>query len=295
MRGLRRPESPPLFRGGLATLLSLGLAACGWVDEQRTEAAAQAREETLAEVDATVERALRAIDGAARSAERILNPLPVTTPAQEADLRRYLSGRHLARAREVGVRVADADALDSLVAAGVLVRLEEDTDRWIVRDEVWRPVVVPELRVLLDTLGARFQRRLAEMGVPPYRIEVTSALRTTEDQMRLRRTNSNAAAGASSHEYGATVDLSYAAFAPPAEPVPGLPSDDGPLEPALDRLAYLALESVSARKSRELGRVFAEVLLEAQAQGLALVIYERQQTVYHVTVGAVTSDGGALR
>ena len=46
----------------------------------------------------------------------------------------------------------------------------------------------------------------------------------------------------------------------------------------------MAFESVSARKSRELGKIFSQVLAEAQDEGLALVIYERQQTVYHVTV-----------
>jgi hypothetical protein len=182
--------------------------------------------------------------------------------------------------------VADEEALDSLLEAGLLVRLEDDGEGWIVRDEASRPVVVPELRVLLDTLGARFQRRLAAIGVPPYRIEVTSALRTTEDQARLRGTNANASAGVSSHEFGTTVDLSYAAFAPPARTGAARTPGDDPLGPALDRLAYLAMESVSARKSRELGRIFTEVLLEAQEEGLALVIYERQQTVWHVTVGS---------
>ena len=52
----------------------------------------------------------------------------------------------------------------------------------------------------------------------------------------------------------------------------------------------LAFESVSARKSRELGAIFSEVLAEAQAEGLALVIYERQQTVYHVTVARALAD-----
>lgn len=290
MKRARGREGPVPCRAWLVAVLSLGVTGCGWVEEQRAEAAAEAREETLAEIETTVQRALQGIDGVAGPAERILNPLPVTTPGQEAGLRRYLSSRHLARAREVGTRVADEAALDSLLAAGTLVRLEASTERWIVRDEVWRPVVVPEMRALLDTLGTRFQRRLAEMGVPPYRIEVTSALRTTEDQGRLRVTNSNAATGVSSHEFGTTVDLSYAAFAPPAEPVPGLPSGDGPLKAPLERLAYLALESVSARKSRELGRIFAEVLLEAQEEGFALVIYERQQTVYHVTVGSIPTE-----
>ena len=52
----------------------------------------------------------------------------------------------------------------------------------------------------------------------------------------------------------------------------------------------LSLESVSARKSRELGRIFSQVLAEAQEEGLALVIYERQQTVYHVTVARRLTD-----
>lgn len=268
-------------------LFSVAMQGCGWVEGERAEAADQARAETLAEVEAAVNRALGDVERAAGSAERILNPLPVMTPGQEEGLRRFLSSRHLIRARVVGERVGDEEALDSLVGAGVLIRLEEATDLWIVRQEVSRPVVVPEVRVLLDTLGLRFQRRLAEIGVPPYRIEVTSALRTTEDQARLRRTNGNASAGVSTHEFGATVDLSYAAFAPPAESGVPLPSEGDPLRPIVDRLSNLAMESVSARKSRELGRIFGEVLLEAQDEGLALVIYERQQTVYHVTVGDV--------
>jgi len=38
----------------------------------------------------------------------------------------------------------------------------------------------------------------AALDLPPYRIEVTSALRTAEHQARLRGSNANAAAGTSS-------------------------------------------------------------------------------------------------
>jgi hypothetical protein len=58
----------------------------------------------------------------------------------------------------------------------------------------------------------------------------------------------------------------------------------GGIRPHLDRVLDLSLESVSARKSREIGAVFSQVLEEAQREGIALVIYERQQTVYHLTV-----------
>jgi hypothetical protein len=123
------------------------------------------------------------------------------------------------------------------------------------------------------------------MGLPPFRFEVTSALRTAADQAGLRRRNVNAAAGQSAHEFGTTVDLSYAAFAPPAE----LPTDvvpDAPpwLTPYLDTVARLALESVGGRKSLELKAILGHVLAGLQAQGRVLVTLEELQPVYHITV-----------
>lgn len=267
------------------------LPGCGWVEGERQEAAAAARAETLAEVEKILADAVRDADRLAARGDRILSPMPVMTPAEEDRLRRYLNGAHVAEARTVGVRVRDEAHLDSLVAAGRLVELADSTEFWIVRRRT-DAYVVPEMRDLLATLGARFQERLAELNLPPYRIEVTSALRTAERQAELRRTNGNAASGVSSHEFGATVDLSYAAFAPPAVTPSTLP-EHAPADfyPHLERLTDLALESLSARKSRELGRVFSQVLEEAQSEGLALVIYERQQTVYHVT--ARRREGGS--
>lgn len=271
----------------LALALTLpGLVSCGWVEEQRQEAAEQARTETLEEVERMLAEAVAEADRTADAADRILSPMPVMTPAEEAGLRRYLNASHVAAAQRNGARAWDQEAIDSLVQAGSLVPLEDSTRYWIVRPGTAPTYVVPQLPVLLETLGARFQERLAALDLPPYRIEVTSALRTAERQARLRRSNANAAAGVSSHEFGTTVDVSYAAFAPPLD-TPDILPPDAPeaFRPHLERLADLALESVSARKSRELGKIFSDVLTEAQAEGLALVIYERQQTVYHLTVG----------
>lgn len=266
----------------LALLL---LTSCGWVESEREEAAEAARQEMVAEIERVLAESTGRADRFARAADRVLSPLPVMTPAEEAALRRYLNAAHVRRARALGVRAGDEAALDSLVAAGRLVALEDSTRHWIVRPGDSPAHVVPSTRALLRVLGTRFQERLSEVGVPPYRIEVTSALRTAERQAELRGTNSNAAAGISSHEFGTTVDLSYAAFAPPAARPPEIFSEvPVQLVPHVERFVDLALESVSARKSRELGAIFSEVLENAQAEGLALVIYERQQTVYHVTV-----------
>ena len=272
-------------------LLVLVLTSCGRAEREREAAVEAARAATMAEIERALSETVDLADGLAGSADRILRPLPVMTPAEEAALRRFANAAHVARARALGVRVASEAVMDSLLAAGRLIQLEDSTRHWIVRPGTSPTHVVPHLRTLLEVLGGRFQERLAEMALPPYRIEITSALRTSERQARLRRTNANAAVGVSSHEFGTTVDLSYAAFAPPADPPNGIPSSLPPeFAPHLERIVDLALESVSARKSRELGAIFSEVLREAQAEGLALVIYERQQTVYHLTVARALAD-----
>ena len=275
----------------LPLLFFLLLSSCGRAEREREAAVEAARAATVVQIERVLSETIRRADRLASSADRILRPLPVMTPAEEEALRQFLSAQHVARARALGVRVGSSAATDSLLAAGRLVQLEDSTHHWIVRRGTSPAYVVPHLRTLLDVLGGRFQERLAGMGLPPYRLEVTSALRTSERQERLRRSNANAAAGVSSHEFGTTVDLSYAAFAPPADP-PGEILTGAPTEfaPHLERIVDLALESVSARKSRELGAIFSQVLWEAQAEGLALVIYERQQTVYHVTVARALAD-----
>ena len=275
----------------LPLCLILLLPSCGRAEREREAAVEAARAATFVQIESVLSETIRLADRLAGSAERILRPLPVMTPAEEDALRRFLNDQHVARARALGVRVTSRTVRDSLIATGRLIQLEDSTHHWIVRRGTSPAYVVPHLRTLLEVLGGRFQERLVEMGLPPYRIEVTSSPRTTQGQQRLRRSNSNASAGTSSHEFGTTVDLSYAAFAPPADTPEEILADvPTELAPHLERFVDLALESVSARKSRELGAIFSQVLREAQAEGLALVIYERQQTVYHLTVARPLAD-----
>ena len=275
----------------LPLLLVLLLSSCGRAEREGEAAVEAARAATVVQIERVLSQTIRLADRLAGSADRILRPLPVMTPAEEEALRRFLNAAHVTQARALGVCGVSSALTDSLLAAGRLVQLEDSTHHWIVRRGTSPAYVVPHVRTLLEVLGERFQERLAAMGLPPYRLEVTSALRTSERQAQLRRSNANAAAGVSSHEFGTTVDLSYAAFAPPADPpgeiLTGVPTE---FAPHLERIVDLALESVSARKSRELGAIFSQVLEEAQAEGLALVIYERQQTVYHLTVARALAD-----
>ncbi|MGH7480901.1 MAG: DUF5715 family protein [Longimicrobiales bacterium] len=221
----------------------------------------------------------------ADSIEDLLRPVPLMRPGEETSLRRFSNAAHLARARAIGVRASNEAEVEALVRDGRLVALE-DGEYWRVR-ELGRSsaLVVPETERLLRELGERFQAELVSRGLPRYRFEISSALRTAEDQAALRQTNVNAAAGTSSHEFGTTVDIPYAGYAAPAES-PFDFSDLAPADwtPALERIGDLALERIAARKSRELRKILGDVLRELQGEGEVLVTLETLQPVYHITV-----------
>lgn len=241
------------------------------------------------DVRAAVERVLD--EAAARiaqltdSVDAKLQPVPLLTGAQESALRRP-SAQHLTHARALGARPADSTAIAALRSSGRLVELEDSTALWAVRRlEHSVPLVTPDTHALLMRIGREFQAALTELGLPPYRIEVTSVLRTADSQADLRQSNSNAAPGASAHEFGTTVDIAYSSFAAPMDPDLDIDASEVPwLEPRVDRIAAAMLETAAARKSRELQAILGKVLLELQNAGAVLVTLERQQPVFHITV-----------
>lgn len=267
-----------------ALLVSLG---CSTGEGDPAPEAAGHERVAAAAPDTAFYAAVRRANEMADAIEDTLRPVPLMRPADEAALRRYSNAQNLERARRLGARVGDDSQLERLLADGRLVRLEDSTEYWVVRDlGASRPFVTPDTRVLLERIGERFQERLADMGLPAYRFEVSSVLRTAEGQAALRQRNTNAAAGTSAHEFGTTVDIPYEGYAAPAE-LPrelGIDRVPGALGPAADAVARLALERVAARKSRELQAIMGQVLREAQDNGDVLVTLERLQPVYHITV-----------
>jgi len=261
----------------------LGLTAC------TTEPAAEA-EDPIAVMQARVEAALEAelgrMQDEADAIARVLIDQPLLRASQERQLRRQ-GAAHMAPARRLGITPnADDAQIDNLLATGKLVPVVKDTTLWIVRDLDYSvPYVVPSKKAMLVELGQRFHARLAADGLPPIRFEITSLLRTAETQAALRRVNSNAARGTSAHEFGTTVDLAYSSFAAPAAPyVPNISVADRWLEPYLQQMATAITESTIAKYSREVQALLGEVLLEMQREGKVVVLLERRQPVYHITV-----------
>lgn len=115
--------------------------------------------------------------------------------------------------------------------------------------EYSRPYLVSKAKATLEKIAARFSKE-----TKGNTFTVSSITRTLEDQCRLRRVNSNASLGISSHNYGNSFDISYVRFNNKLQINPKM-------EAALEKvLKYYA----------DAGRIF--------------YIKERHQSCFHITV-----------
>lgn len=242
-------------------------------------------------LDDSERQALRAAEAVADSAEQALAPVPFLTAAERSALRRHLNAAHLAAARQLGVAVRDSGHVARLAAAGELVRLQDSTTYWVVRElEHSLPYVTSDAQAMLEEIGRRFHQRLDSLGIPRFRFEISSVLRTAALQADLRRGNSNASRGTSSHQFGTTVDIAYNLFSAPAPTAPALAALEARLPPdpelrtwAVER-ASDALAGVASDRSDELKAILGEVLRTMQEEGRLQALLERAQPVYHLTV-----------
>ncbi len=109
--------------------------------------------------------------------------------------------------------------------------------------------LTPKSTEILANIGKRFATATDDKF-----FTVTSMTRTAETQAKLRRVNSNAAAGDSSHNYGASFDISYVRFN----------------------------KVVGANASLE--KKLESVLKELQEEGKIYYIKEYKQRCFHITV-----------
>jgi hypothetical protein len=267
-----------------AAFLALALLACEAAEREAPLAGGDADQRDAA---IALARELDRIQRAADSIDRILHPLRLLRPAEESALRRYSSAQQLARARALGIDPhTPPERLEELAAEGRLARIEASTPLWVVRElDHSSPYLTPDAAAALTEIGRRFHARLRAASLPAFRLELSSALRDAASQADLRRTNPNAAAGTSTHQYGVAFDLAYNAFAEPGEPIIETSAAEAPwLEEHLERLAGDAARVVGARRAAELQAILGQVLLEMQREGKIMVTLERLQPVFHVTV-----------
>ena len=266
-------------RAFAAVLAGLALIAAwfGWRTYQGIEA-------TFAEQDRVV-----ALD------ERAFESIPVLSDDEIATLRRSRNARHVALAQDFGVAPPDTRAqADSLAQAGTLVRIETDTLYTVLSMDSSVPYLTPSAAASLDSIAFRFRDYLSRHDLPPFRFAVSSGLRSAEDQAALRGGNVNAAAGRSSHEYATTYDITYnpTRYSPAPDALPPPPRVDprvpglleGRVRAALVAEQAAALDRLAADYPSRLTAALGRALITLEDEGVLVVVRERRQPVYHITV-----------
>ncbi|HUP88846.1 MAG TPA: DUF5715 family protein [Longimicrobiales bacterium] len=244
-----------------------------------------ARELTASEISAQAEH----IRTLALTADTALRKVPNLRLRETMSLRRDRNEKQITRARELGV--AHPFDLQRAISSGALVELPDSTEYWTLRNLNFSvPYVTPSTQLMLVEIAKRFHHDLDSLGVPRFRLVITSALRTPEKQAQLRRVNSNASRIASAHEFGTTIDIAYRRFAAPYD-VATVSAD------TIRQLVDSVLVKTAFNRSTELQAVLGRVIKEMQAEGKLLVMMERAQPVYHMTVARryVTPAGAPTR
>jgi hypothetical protein len=158
---------------------------------------------------------------------------------------------HLDASKSFGVKLLESSkTVQKYINNGKFHKIKKTGKGYRVQKlDYSRAWMVSKGKSMLEKIGTRFSKE-----TKGHTFTISSITRTLEDQCRLRRVNSNAALGISSHNYGNSFDISYVRF-----------NNILKYNPKME----LALEKV-LKYYYDLGRIY--------------YIKERQQSCFHVTV-----------
>lgn len=173
---------------------------------------------------------------------------------------------HLEAARRMGhtpfATNAEFDQKKALLVSSLVFTELKDGDFFTVKKLTHSyPYLVPRAVVLLNEIGTRFEAKLERLEITPFKMQISSVLRTLEGQNGLGKRNTNAAP-LSAHMYGTTFDISYKEF--------------------LQQSGEIAKEGFCRHDLMR--HVLAEVLTEMRTEGRCKVVIERKQACFHITV-----------
>ena len=167
-----------------------------------------------------------------------------------------LNDDHLSAAKKIGV---SAHNVENIFEDDIIKKLQllDDEEAYVV-DELTHsaPYLVPRAAELLSEIGRSFQDSLVAHHLPPYKVIVTSVLRTGKDVKKLGRRNINASKN-SAHCYATTIDITYKRFH--------------------------ALSDEDEVPQIKLKLVLGEVLRDLKKQGRCYVKHEVKQACFHIT------------
>ncbi|RAI88350.1 DUF5715 family protein [Algoriphagus yeomjeoni] len=175
---------------------------------------------------------------------RVIPPIPEELITKEYD-------KHLFAGENNGFGAIENEShLNKLIEEEELVLINEGQGYEVMKLTHSHPYITPYSKVVLEELGLAFQILTDSKSS----MTLTSVTRTPEQQKSLRRRNSNATSGESSHSYGVSFDISY--------------------------IRFNGKKNWNRSKQKKLEKI----LTEFQDAGKILFIKERKQSCYHVTV-----------
>ncbi|WP_326984957.1 DUF5715 family protein [Chryseobacterium sp. MYb264] len=158
---------------------------------------------------------------------------------------------HLNTSKSFGIQLLkDSRTVQKYINNGKFHKVKKSGKGYRVQKlDYSRAWMVSKAKMTLESMGTRFSKE-----TKGHTFTVSSITRTLEDQCRLRKVNSNASLGISSHNYGNSFDISYVRFN--------------------DQL----------RNNLKMELALEKVLKYYAAAGRIYYIKEKQQSCYHVTV-----------
>ncbi|UOV00049.1 DUF5715 family protein [Chryseobacterium daecheongense] len=158
---------------------------------------------------------------------------------------------HLDASKSFGIKLLrDSKTIQKYINNGKFHKVKKTAKGYRVQKlDYSRAYLVSKAKITLEKIGSRFSKE-----TKGHTFTVSSITRTLEDQCRLRKVNSNASLGISSHNYGNSFDISYVRF-----------NNVLKYNPKME----IALEKV-LKYYANVGRIY--------------YIKEKQQSCYHITV-----------
>lgn len=158
---------------------------------------------------------------------------------------------HLDASKSFGVKLLkNSETVLKYINSGKFHKINKSGKGYRVQKlDYSRAWMVSKGKLMLERIGSRFSKETKGKT-----FTVSSITRTLEDQCRLRKVNTNASLGISSHNYGNSFDISYVRF-------DGVLKYNPRLEDALEKVLKYYYDA---------GRIY--------------YIKEKQQSCFHITV-----------
>lgn len=198
-----------------------------------------------------------------REVNKMLHPKSVGTV--RVDKYKDFNALHLIHAKKGGTTPFETnndfkEKIEELEKEDQLVKITDNSYYRICRLTHSHPYLTPDAEQFLEDLGKRFRKKLNEKDLPEYYFQVSSLLRTRENQKKLSRSNGNATSN-SSHMYGTTFDIPYTTV-----------------------IKRTFLWNEAEITDGNASKLLSEALGELRKEGRCVAVTEYNEACFHVTV-----------